>query len=143
MRIILILFLILTGTVARAQLTPFYSSEEGRYGYKDVSGKVVVAPHYDLAYPFSGGMAAVRLGHKYGYLNEKGQEIVAPKYDFTWRFFGGYATVKLGDKFGFIDLTGKEVVTPVYEDANNFHGGCCYKQLAHVKENGKWKIITL
>ena len=143
MRILLIIYLLVTGMLAKAQLTPFYSTDFGKYGYKDGSGKIVVAPKFDLAYPFYEGMAAVREAGKYGYLNENGEELVAPKYDFTWRFIGGFATVKLGDKFGFIDKTGKEVVIPVYEDANNFHGGCCYKRMAHVKEQGKWKIITL
>ncbi len=129
--------------VAHAQLTPFFSSYNGKYGYKDGSGNIVVVPHYDLAYPFFDGRAAVREAGKYGYLDENGREVVTPKYNFTWRFIGGYATVKLGDKFGFIDKTGKEVVPPSYEDANNFHGGCCYKGMAHVKEKGKWKIITL
>jgi hypothetical protein len=102
-----------------------------------------VAPRFDLAYPITEGMAAVRVDGKYGYLDAAGKVVVEPKYEFTWRFAGGYAAVKYNGKYGFIDKTGKEVVLPVYEDANNFHGNCCYKGMAHVKENGKWKIIKL
>jgi len=142
-KIILIICFILAGMAVQAQLFPFYSANNDKYGYKDGEGKVVVEPGYDLAYPFTEGMAAVRLGGKYGYLNESGKEVVAPKYDFTWQFIGGFAAVKLGDKFGFIDVTGKEIVEPRYEEANNYHGNCCYKGMAHVKENGKWKLIKL
>ena len=139
----LLVLLVVIGISAFAQLKPFYSAGTNLYGYKDSTGKIVVAPHYDLAYPFTEGRAAVRLAGKYGYLDEHGKEIVAPKYDFTWRFIGGFATVKLGDKFGFIDKSGKEVVPPMFDEANNYHGGCCYKGMAHVKEKGRWKIITL
>ena len=129
--------------MAQAQLVPFFSADGNKYGYKDSTGKVIVTPKYDLAYDFSEGLAAVRINGKYGYVNEKGKELVAPQYDFSWKFIGGFAAVKLHDKYGFIDLTGKEIVHPIYEDGNNFHGACCYKGKAHVKENGKWKIISL
>ena len=143
MRYQLILLLFFVGQMALAQLRPFLSGANNKYGYKDASGKEVVAPRYDLAYPFMEGRAAVRLAGKYGYLDESGKEIVAPKYDFTWHFIGGYAAVKSGKLYGFIDKTGKDVIPPKYEEANNFHGACCYKGMAHVKENGKWKIVKL
>ena len=142
-RRILFFSLMMVGQLLYAQLKPFYSNLNDKYGYKDATGKVVVAPKYDLAYPFAEGRAAFRLAGKYGYLDESGKEVVAPKYDFTWHFIGGYATVKSGKLFGFIDKSGKEVVPPRYEEANNFHGACCYKGMAHVKENGKWKIVKL
>ncbi len=141
---LVILFLsLLAGSAAQAQLIPFYSDVAAKYGYKDRNGREVVAPVYDLAYPFTEGRAAVRIAGKYGYLDESGKEVVTPKYDFTWHYIGGFATVKLDDKFGFIDLKGEEMVVPKYDDANNFHGACCYKGMAHVKEKGKWRIIKL
>ena len=139
----MIFWFILEGTAVQAQLNPFYSPTNDKYGYKDAGGKVVVEPKYDLAYPFTEGVAAVRLAGKYGYLNESGKEVVSPKYDFTWHFIGGFAAVKLENKFGFIDKTGKEVTPLIYEEANNYHGNCCYKGMAHVKENGKWRLIKL
>ena len=146
MRLILIMA-VLVSTLGNssifAQLTPFCSAVNNKYGYKNGEGKVVVAPLYDLAYRFEEGMATVRSGGKYGYIDENGKEVVSPKYDFTWRFIGGYAAVKLGNRFGFIDKTGKEVIPLIYDEANNYHGNCCYKGMAHVKENGKWKIIRL
>lgn len=142
-KIILMICFILAGTAVQAQLTPFYSAANDKYGYKDGEGKIAVAPQYDLAYPFTEGLAAVRLTGKYGYLNESGKEVVPPQYDFTWHFIGGFATVKLGDKFGIIDKTGKEVTPLIYEEANNYHGNCCYKGMAHVKEKGKWRLIKL
>ena len=143
MRSTIFLLLILFSITGKAQLIPFYSGVSEKYGYKDANGKEVVAPRFDLAYPLTEGMAAVRLDGKYGYLDASGKEVVALKYDFTWHFIGGYAAVKFNGRYGFIDKTGKEVVAPIYEDANNFHGNCCYKGMAHVRDKGQWKIIKL
>jgi hypothetical protein len=143
MRIILLIATLFCSQMLKAQLAPFYSADNNKYGYKDEKGKVIIEPKYDLAYSFDEGLAAFRLNGKYGYVDERGREVVPPKYDNTWKFIGGFATVKLGDKYGFIDKTGKEVVPPMYENANNHHGTCCYKGQAHVKENGKWKIIKI
>jgi hypothetical protein len=140
---ILVLVSLFVNTSVFAQLTPFCSGVNNKYGYKNGEGKVVVEPRYDLAYKFEEGRAAVRIAGKYGYLDENGEVVVPPKYDFTWHFIGGYAAVKLGEKFGFINKNGKEVVPIIYEEANNYHGNCCYKGMAHVKAEGKWKIIRL
>ena len=143
MKLVLLTGLLFCTQVLSAKLVPFYSATSNKYGYKDEKGKVIVQPKYDLAYAFDEGMAAFRINGKYGFVDENGREAVPPKYDNTWKFIGGYAAVKLGDKYGFIDKTGREVVPPQYENANNYHGTCCYKGQAHVKENGKWKIIKI
>ena len=143
MKITLLIFTLLCGTMLQAQIVPFYSATNDKYGYKDEKGKVIIEPKYDLAYPLDEGMAAVRINGKYGYVDRNGREVIPPKYDSTWKFIGGYAAVKLGDKFGFVDKTGKVVVPLIYEDANNYHGNCCYKGKAHVRQDGKWKIIKI
>ncbi len=143
MKIFLLIFMLLCGTLLKGQMVPFYSAANDKYGYKDAKGVVIVAPKYDLAYTFDEERAAVRLNGKYGYVDQKGKEIIAPKYDNTWKFIGGLAAVKLGDKYGFIDKNGREVVPPIYENGYNYHGACCYKGQIHVKENGKWKIIKI
>jgi len=143
MKIILLISMLFLGNILKAQITPFYSATSDKYGYKDEKGQVIVEPKYDLAYPLEEEMAAFRLNGKYGYVDQTGREIVPPKYDHTWKFIGGYAAVKLDDKYGFIDKTGKVVIPLIYEDANNYHGTCCYKGEAHVRQNGKWKIIRI
>lgn len=140
--LIFIITLFSVGNV-KAQIAPFYSNVNDKYGYQDEKGNVVIEPKYDLAYPLEEGMSAVRINGKYGYINQNGKEIVTPKYDNTWKFIGGFAAVKLDNKFGFIDKNGKTVVPLIYQNAYNYHGTCCYKGQAHVKENGKWKIIKI
>ena len=108
MKISLLILTMICTTMLKAQVVPFYSATNDKYGYKDEKGKEVIAPKYDLAYGVEEGMAAVRLNGKYGYVNQKGKEVIPPKYDNTWKFIGGYAAVKLGDKYGFIDKSGRE-----------------------------------
>ena len=143
MKIILLITILGLVTICQAQVVPFYSASNDKYGYKNTRGEIVIAPKYDLAYNLDEGMAAVRLDGKYGYVNKNGKEIVSPRYDNTWRFIGGFAAVKSGDKYGFIDQKGKEVIHPIYENGYNYHGACCYKGLAHIKLNGKWKVIKI
>ena len=130
-------------TICKAQVVPFYSAANDKYGYKNEKGEVVIAPKYDLAYTLDEGMAAVRFNGKYGFVDKNGKEIVSPKYENTWKFIGGFAAVKSGGKYGFINLKGKEVIPPIYEEGYNYHGACCYKGLAHVKLNGRWKVIKI
>jgi len=143
MKIPALIIILFFSTMLKAQIVPFYSAENDKYGYKNEKGELIVSPQYDLAYPVEEGMAAFRVNGKYGYLDATGREVVHPKYDYTWKFIGGYAAVKSGDKYGFIDKKGQVVVPLIYEDANNYHGMCCYKGMAYVKENGKWKIIKI
>jgi len=143
MKIFLLISLFAFTTVCQGKIVPFYSATNDKYGYKDQSGKVIIEPKYDLAYPVEEGMAAVKLNGKFGYVNQDGKEIISPRYENTWKFIGGYAAVKSGGKYGFIDQKGDEIVPVIYEEANNYHGACCYKGMAHVKQNGKWKIIRI
>ena len=143
MKILLLIFVLSSCINLNGQVVPFYSAANDKYGYKNDKGEVVIIPKYDLAYTLDEGMAAVRQNGKYGFVDKTGKEIISPRYDNTWKFIGGFAAVKSGDKYGFIDQTGREVIPPIYEDAYNYHGACCYKGMAHVKMEGKWKVIKI
>ena len=50
---------------------------EGRYGYIDHRGEIVIAPRFDLAGEFYQGLAAILVGDRVGIINRAG-EIVVP-----------------------------------------------------------------
>ena len=50
---------------------PKYDST--KWGYVNVSGKMVVNPQFDKAGPFSDGLAAVVVGGRCGYVNPEGK----------------------------------------------------------------------
>lgn len=59
--------------------------EEGKYGYVDKNGKIVVPAKFEYAYPFvDGGIAYVELKGKSGFINKKGKEVVLIKYSQLW-----------------------------------------------------------
>jgi len=88
--------------------------QDGKRGYIDESGKIVIQPQYDHAWKFSEGMAAVKLDGKWGFIDKSGKIIVQPKYDYVEDFRDGMVVVKLNGKYGFVDKSGKETVPPKY-----------------------------
>ena len=64
--------------------TLFLDKKDGKYGYVDKNGKVVVDYKYDDAKEQNAyGYAAVQKDGKWGAINEKGEEVVSPQYDFS------------------------------------------------------------
>ena len=97
---------------------------EGKAGYMDATGKVVIPAQFDAAFPFSEGLAQVLIGKRYGYIDKAGRVRIEPQFfmgsivDHLGRphpsvpsspFREGLAGVKLDDKdaWGYIDQTGK------------------------------------
>ena len=54
---------------------------EGRYGYIDRSGTVVIAPRFAAAGPFENGRAEVRIGRAAGIINRSGRLVVPAQFD--------------------------------------------------------------
>jgi hypothetical protein len=75
----------------------------GRIGFFDRSGRIVIPAEYDFALPFSEAMAAVCIGCR-----EEAD--------------GEYRTVR-GGSWGFIDPKGRRAIPLRYEAAESFHGG--------------------
>ena len=54
--------------------------KDGKYGYIDVSGRLVIPVKYQDAGSFSAGLAPVCLYGKYGYVDKSGEMVVPFKY---------------------------------------------------------------
>lgn len=97
------------------------------WGYIDKTGEIVVPGKYTLAYDFSEGLAAVRIGEypndKWGYINVAGEEVVPCIYDDAGAFSEGIAAVMGHGNWGCIDKTGKEVVPCTYSHIAAFSEG--------------------
>ena len=71
----------------------FPIQENGKYGYIDRTGKVVIEPQFEEVKEFSEGMAAVRIKDKWGYIDSTGKIAVEPKFKVVREFSEGLATV--------------------------------------------------
>ncbi len=113
-------------------------SEDGKWGYIDRSGKVVVTPQFDAAERFHEGLAAVRLKHRLAFIDSSGAIAISTDFDVTgfnlspFRFSEGLAPVPVAKKWGYIDKHGTLVIPAVFSDANAFSEG-----LARVESGGK------
>lgn len=57
-----------------------------KYGYIDMTGKIVIPPQFDHARPFSEGLAGVETAGKNGYIDKTGVMIIEPQVDGSINF---------------------------------------------------------
>lgn len=137
MKKILLLFSFFAGLAAHLHAQDLKPKEiKGKWGFVNATGKVVIAPKYDLAINFYEGLAAVQLNGKWGYIDKTGKVIVPVKYEYTGFFSEDLMTVRLNNKWGYVDKRGKEVIPPKYDFAAPFKDG-----KAGVALDGKEMVI--
>ncbi len=113
--------------------------QDGKWGYIDAHGRIVVKPQFDYAYKFSEGLGAVRAdGDLHGYVNTAGVLVIKPRFHGSQSFSEGLALVSVGEdrKYGFIDKTGKFVIEPQFDGGAGFSEG-----LAMVQASGGFGFI--
>ena len=114
-------------------LTPFRGGN-GKWGFKDNKGKVLMQPKYDFPPgTFSEGIVIVKNSglNGTGFMDASGREIVAPQYTTAYPFTNGVALAckggrdiyGTGGKWGVIDKNGKVVIPFIYDRiSGNFEG---------------------
>ncbi len=142
-KILLITLLTIFASITFAQtkdkaMPLFWVMENGKYGYIDRSGKMIIAPQFENTMGFNEGLAATKLGGKYGYIDVKGSWIIKPQFEFTYMFSDGLALVQVDKKSAWIDKKGNIVIQP--QDFEKTGMGFKEGRLA-VKKGGKWGYI--
>lgn len=142
-KIFLVIFLLTFTVIGFAQrrdpvMTLYWIREDGKYGYIDKTGRVVIPPQFENTMGFNEGLAATKMNGKYGYIDTKGRWVIKPQFDFTYMFSEGLAMVRIGKQFAWIDRTGKIVIQP--QDFEEVGQGFKEGRLP-IKRNGKWGFI--
>lgn len=109
----------------------------GKYGYMDKSGNVVISPQYDNGGAFREGLATVRLNDVWGFIDQSGQIVISPRYQETGGFFDGLAAVKLNGMWGFINPKGEVQIGLQFDNASRFYDG-----ISSVTVNDKFGLIN-
>ena len=66
---------------------------DGKYGFIDQTGKVVIPLNYDDTWSFSEGLALVSRNGKYGFIDKTSKVVIPLKYDKADSFNNGVAGV--------------------------------------------------
>jgi hypothetical protein len=96
----------------------FRIKKNGKIGFANMQGEIVIKSQFDVAMPFNNGYSAVCIG---------GKNIVEDEH-----------SINVGGKWGYINKSGKLVVPPIYDRVRSVKEG-----KAEVKKDGEWKIIDL
>ncbi|MBE9577584.1 WG repeat-containing protein [Moraxella sp. K1664] len=83
--------------------------QNGKWGFIDNTGKVVIPVQYDYVGYFSEGLATVKQNGKFGFIDKTGKVVIPVQYDNAWVFENGKAEVSLNGEFFYIDKTGKRL----------------------------------
>jgi hypothetical protein len=97
----------------------------GKWGFIDTTGKVVIEPKYDEIRRFESSITGVKLNGKWGFINRKGKLVVDYQYDAVGHEWYDDGTVEVGrnGKIGYIDERGKEVIPLEYTKSWGFSSG--------------------
>lgn len=123
----------------KEQLTPdsiVKFCRQGKWGYKDWKGNVLIQPVYDNAYSFHEDRACVEKDGLLGYIDRKNELVIDYKFDSATSFSEGLAAVSIGEKSGYIDKDGGEVLPMEFDVATGFENG-----KAIVRQDGRWGVL--
>ena len=128
----------------------FPVSENGKWGYVNEQGKMVIEPQFQRASSFKNDCAAVVVidnkGYKnlYGYIDKTGKMVVAPQYDEAGDFSEGLAVVSKDYRWGYIDSTGKEIIPLQFIESLDFSEGLAavYIQSKQANIDSQWGYIN-
>jgi hypothetical protein len=129
-------------------LAAVVEKENGKWGYCDRSGSIVIPAKFDEAHPFSEERAVVKLGKKYRLVNARGKLLGEELDGVAGAMSEGMIAIRKTGKWGFIDKNGKLAIPPRYQEAYGFFEDRAYVRLknawGHIDRSGKNTIpITL
>lgn len=129
----------------------FPITQEGKAGFIDSTGKVVIKPKYWAATDFSEGLAAARITGGYGYIDKEENFVIAPQYDYGYPFSEGLALVYKDTRPLFINKKGEKIFEfeSELQPAAFFQQGCAVvankdrKKYGLINKKGKMILDTI
>jgi hypothetical protein len=95
----------------------------GKVGFINTSGAVVIPASFESAQEFSEGLCAVRIQGRYGFINTYGQMTLPAIYDYATEFKEDLALVFVDGKPAFITKEGKYAFSARYQEMSPFSHG--------------------
>lgn len=114
------------------------SGTRGKWGYVDKTSVTIIPFQFDLAMPFSEGLAYVCLGSDHGFIDKLGNMVFKVHSRWNRSFSDGFAGfMATNRKYGYIDKSGNQVVPAKFDNIGIFREG-----LAAVRVKNKWGYIN-
>lgn len=112
--------------------------QDGKCGYIDEDGDLVLANAYDIAYPFLSASTSVKADGIWVMINSDGYVVARPEKDVDDMSFvsDGKVVIAKGRKYGYTDTTLKVPDDLPYDYASAYRNG-----VAAVKVGNEWKLI--
>jgi hypothetical protein len=104
--------------------------KQGKYGYMNHKGEMVIPVKFDKAEDFHEGLAQVEINGKWGYIDHAGNIVIQPQFDFALKFSCGMAAVGKNRQYTFVDRNGQLL--------SDFK----YDRVSHFKENKAWVLLN-
>lgn len=82
---------------------------QGKFGYADAAGRIVIPARFDGADSFSEGLAVVLDSGRFGYIDSRGAFAIPAVYRHARAFRDGHASVRFGGAWLTIDTIGRPV----------------------------------
>jgi len=95
----------------------------GKWGFIDIVGKLIVSPQFENAEEFSEGFAPIQITGKWGYIDFAGKVVIAQQFDYAGKFSEGFAVIQKDDHYGYINKTGKIIIPAKFISAEDFENG--------------------
>lgn len=111
---------------------------QGKWGYVDKTGKVVVKPAFQEVREFKKGRALVKAEGKWGLIDAKGAWLSKPQSETVPMELGEQWGVKIGEKYALADKDLKPISEPLYTMIYSFGEGLAAAQTA----DGKWGFLN-
>lgn len=116
----------------------FPVNKNGKAGYIDHTGKIVIPLKFDEAWEFSEGLAPIRIGYDWGYINVYGNVVIKPQFFQAWKFKENRARVGVYWKsrkvinntvgnYGYIDKSGRVIKSQNTSDDEFYSGRALFQ----------------
>jgi len=118
----------------------FAVRKDGKYGFINLDGELIIAPQYDDYVSFVGGVAQVKFNDTWGLVDKQNnillpfiysKKLLSGKYQEAnnWKDENGnlqFVCVKKKDKFGILSPSGEEILPCEYDEIFNYIGENCF-----------------
>jgi hypothetical protein len=103
--------------------TLFLVQKNGKVGFINKAGQIIIDLEFDGASLFSEGIARVFYKDKVGCIDTKGNLVIPIQYEDMREFSEGFAVVTVNDKQGYINKKGEIIIPPIFYAADSFQNG--------------------